>query len=568
MAIYHCSAKIISRSTGRSSVAAAAYRSGEKLHNDYDGMTHDYTKKQGVVYSEIMLCNNAPTEYQNRETLWNEVEKIEKGNRAQLSREIEIALPTELNREEQIKLVQDYTRENFVKSGMCADFSIHDKGDGNPHAHIMLTMRSINENGQWESKSKKVYQYDKQGNKIYDPKKRQYKCTKENTTDWNDKSKLEEWRKNWADICNREFENKNLPERIDHQTLEAQGIEREPTVHMGTAAHQMEQRGIETDKGTINREARAANMEYKQGLKELEKEMRQLRESINQLQPQQPKEIEPEEIKHGKRFDEEETRNWQRGDGLMREDTASAKYSALVQDSKKQDTPESNSIEQSEVAQISTGTTAEQTAERLNALRADYIRLEMQIQQTQQKTGELQGKQRQLQSRAESIQEKSQTIDQYSQRIEQLKVDRAQLGLFAGKDKKAIDEQVKRLEQSKEQAKNSLKRECGNAAPGAALEQLQQQQAANRTQLAALPDTSKLKEQQTAIEQTYKRERSVAMQRPDKDQIRELSDRGEQRPQYKSMNERMAAAKAESKLQEKDTVGTHQHTKGIDRGRR
>ena len=142
-AIYHCNIQIIGRSRGRSAVAAAAYRSGEKLTNNWDGLTHDYTRKGGVIHSEIMIPSHAPPEFAERSTLWNAVEEVEKSCKAQLAREINIALPIELSREQQIELVREYCRDNFVSVGMCADFAVHDTGGGNPHAHIMLTMRPI-----------------------------------------------------------------------------------------------------------------------------------------------------------------------------------------------------------------------------------------------------------------------------------------------------------------------------------------------------------------------------------------------------------------------------------------
>jgi len=132
MAIYHCSIKIISRGKGKSAVAAAAYRSGETLTNEYDGITHDYTRKGGIAYTEILLPDNAPREYADRNVLWNAVEKAEKAKNAQLAREIEIALPHELTREQGISLVREYVKKQFVNAGMCADFAIHDKQDGNP----------------------------------------------------------------------------------------------------------------------------------------------------------------------------------------------------------------------------------------------------------------------------------------------------------------------------------------------------------------------------------------------------------------------------------------------------
>ena len=145
MSIYHCSIKIISRAGGRSAVASAAYRSGEKLYNDETGIVHDFTIKGGVIMNEIILPTNAPARYGNREILWNEVQQIEKRSDAQFAREIEVALPTEMNREQQISCIRDYINDNFIDKGMIADWALHDKEDGNPHAHIMLTLRGIDE---------------------------------------------------------------------------------------------------------------------------------------------------------------------------------------------------------------------------------------------------------------------------------------------------------------------------------------------------------------------------------------------------------------------------------------
>ena len=169
-------------------------------------MTHDYTRKGGIVHTEILLPDHAPAEYADRAVLWNAVEKIEKAKNAQLAREIEIALPQELTREQGISLVREYVKHNFVAAGMCADFAIHDKQDGNPHAHIMLTMRPFEQGGAWGAKQKKEYTLDPQGNKIYDPKKRQYKCKSIPATDWNEQTKAEEWRAAWAEICNQYLE--------------------------------------------------------------------------------------------------------------------------------------------------------------------------------------------------------------------------------------------------------------------------------------------------------------------------------------------------------------------------
>ena len=258
MAIYHLCIKIISRGKGKSAVAASAYRSGEKIKNEYDGIVHDFTRKGGIAHAEILLPQNAPQEFSDRGALWNSVEKIEKSKNSQLAREIEIALPKELDREKQINLVREYVKENFVKVGMCADIALHNKGDGNPHAHILLTMRPLNEDKTWGAKSKKEYILDENGEKVK-LKNGNYKTKKINTTDWNEQDKAEEWRKAWADITNKYLEENNIQEKVDHRSYQRQGIEQIPTIHLGVSATQMEKKGIATDRGNINREIRKQN---------------------------------------------------------------------------------------------------------------------------------------------------------------------------------------------------------------------------------------------------------------------------------------------------------------------
>lgn len=258
IAIYHCSIKIVSRGKGKSAVAAAAYRSGEKLTNEWDGLTHDYTKKGGVVHSEILLPAHAPPAFSDRSTLWNSVELSEKSNNAQLAREVEIALPVELSREEQTRLVQEYCSSQFVSKGMIADFNLHDTGSGNPHAHILLTMRPLDEKGAWLPKSKKEYVLDENGEKIRLPSGR-YKTRKVDLVDWNNRENAEVWRRAWADLANEFLERNDCPERIDHRSYERQGIEQIPTVHVGVSATQMEKKGIVTERGELNRNIKAAN---------------------------------------------------------------------------------------------------------------------------------------------------------------------------------------------------------------------------------------------------------------------------------------------------------------------
>lgn len=258
MAIYHLYIKIISRGKGKSAVAASAYRSGEKIKNEYDGIVHDFTRKGGIAHTEILLPQNAPQKFSDRGTLWNSVEKIEKSKNSQLAREIEVALPKELDREKQIELVREYVKENFVKVGMCADIAIHDKNDGNPHCHILLTMRPLNEDTTWGAKSKKEYILDENGEKVK-LKNGNYKTRKINTTDWNEQDKAEEWRKAWADITNKYLEENNIQEKVDHRSYQRQGIEQIPTIHLGVSATQMEKKGIATDRGNINREIKHQN---------------------------------------------------------------------------------------------------------------------------------------------------------------------------------------------------------------------------------------------------------------------------------------------------------------------
>ena len=163
MAIYHLEAKVVSRGAGRSAVAASAYLSCSRLYNDYDGIQHDYTKKQGLVWQEVFLPEYAPQEWQDREKLWNAVEEVETAKDSRLAREFVVALPIELNRKEQIELLQEFIREQFVSDGMCADAAIHDTDGHNPHAHILLTVRPLDERGKWQYKTEKEYLCMKNG---------------------------------------------------------------------------------------------------------------------------------------------------------------------------------------------------------------------------------------------------------------------------------------------------------------------------------------------------------------------------------------------------------------------
>jgi hypothetical protein len=249
MAIYHLSIKIISRGKGKSAVEAAAYRSGSALVSERDKETYDYTRKGGVVHTEILLPAHAPKEYADRAVLWNAVEKVEKQHNSQLAREIEIALPAELPIEQNVALARRFVNEQFVAAGMCADVCVHDKNDGNPHAHIMLTMRPINPDGTWGAKVIKV-----NGKKTY-------------PVDWDDHSKAEEWRRSWAAYANgalRLADKLTEDNVLDHRSYERQGVEQIPTVHLGPYANGLEKRGIKTELGDKNREIAAMNSKLRQ----------------------------------------------------------------------------------------------------------------------------------------------------------------------------------------------------------------------------------------------------------------------------------------------------------------
>ena len=293
IAIYHCNIGIVSRGKGKSAVAAATYRSGEKITNEWDGMTHDYTRKRGVVHTEILLPPHAPPSFSDRATLWNSVELYEKAGNAQLAREIDAALPIELSREEQIRLVREYCSSQFVSRGMCVDFAIHDTDSGNPHCHIMLTMRPLDERGAWAAKSKKEYDLDENGERIRLPSGR-YKTHKVDLTGWNDKGNALLWRKAWADISNAYLERAGSRSRIDHRSNAERGIDELPTVHMGVAACQMEKKGIATEKGELNRNIQKANRLIREiraqigKLKEWIGELFKARENAPEQPPQSP----------------------------------------------------------------------------------------------------------------------------------------------------------------------------------------------------------------------------------------------------------------------------------------
>ena len=263
MALFHLNVTQIKRSKGQSAIAAAAYRSGEKLYSEYYGETSDYTNKGGVICSEILLPDHAPREYTDRQTLWNAVEKAEHGKNAQLAYSFDIALQNEFSLDENIALARQFLLEHFVSRGMVVDFSIHvpdaePGGISNPHFHVMAPIRPIEENGKWGMKQRRVYELDEEGNRLLDADGN-YIFNAVPTTDWGSPETLEYWREQWAAMCNTKFEEKGLPERIDHRSYERQGVDILPTIHEGPSVRQMEAKGIRTDKGEFNRWIKATN---------------------------------------------------------------------------------------------------------------------------------------------------------------------------------------------------------------------------------------------------------------------------------------------------------------------
>jgi Ti-type conjugative transfer relaxase TraA len=236
MAIYHFSVKVIGRACGRSAVAAAAYRSASRLHDERLGRDHDFSNKPGVVHSEILLPDGAPERLSERDQLWNEVEAIEKRKDAQLSREIEFALPREMHEAQGIELARDFVRAEFVSRGMIADLNVHwDRGaDGQPkpHAHVMLTMREVGADGF--------------GRKV---------------RDWNRAALVEEWRERWADHVNARLAELDIDASVDHRSLAAQGVALEPQDKIGPAAQRMGERGFGSERIEDHREIARRNGE-------------------------------------------------------------------------------------------------------------------------------------------------------------------------------------------------------------------------------------------------------------------------------------------------------------------
>lgn len=277
---------IVKRSKGQSAVEKASYISRSILVSEYDGQTYRPKYHEDLVHSEISLPQNAPREYADRATLWNAVELSEKGQKSQLARMLKASLPNEWSYELAEEVVRDYVQRNFVDKGMCADWAIHDsendKGQRNLHIHVLLTMRPLTENGEWGAKTKKVYVLDENGERIplIDKKtgkqkvdkrnRKQWKCQTVESTDWNSRKNAMMWRRDLAETINATNEQLGIAVHWEHRSFKEQGIDKEPTIHIGAVANALERKGIQTERGNINREIIKGNVLLEQAKEMLE----------------------------------------------------------------------------------------------------------------------------------------------------------------------------------------------------------------------------------------------------------------------------------------------------------
>ena len=332
MAIYHLEAKVISRGAGRSACAASAYLSCSQILNDYDGIQHDYTRKSGLVWQAVFLPEFAPQEWSDRAILWNAVEANEKTKDSRLAREFVVALPIELGKDQWRLLLTEYIQTNFVAQGMCADVAIHDTDGHNPHAHIMLTVRPLDEQGKWQYKTEKEYLCVRDGEergftatefkaaqadgwqkqypykvgkkKVYmapsaveaqglvraskHPKSTKYGRQNPIAEKWNSDEQLVVWRKAWADTTNAHLERAGADARIDHRSHAERGLDEQPTIHEGVVARALEKKGIIAERCEINRQIKADNAL----LRELKATVKKLIQTVKNTLPTMAEKLE------------------------------------------------------------------------------------------------------------------------------------------------------------------------------------------------------------------------------------------------------------------------------------
>ena len=330
MNYFHLEAKVVSRGAGRSVIAAAAYASCSRLYNDYDGLTHDFTRKQGCLYSEVFLPQYAPEEWKDRQVLWEAVESVEKTKDSRLARELVVALPSELSLDDWKGMLERFIREQGTDLGMCADVNIHDPypPGHNPHSHILFTVRPLDEHGKWQTKTQKEYLckhgeeergftadefkiaktegWEKQylyqfgEKKEYLPPSEAEKiegCVRTSKTPkstrygrqnpvaelWNSEEQIFAWRKSWEIIVNEEQERHGIADRADCRSHAARGLTEQPTVHEGYHARKLESMGIVSDRCELNRQIRADNKLLRELKKQVQKLMKAVKENIPAL---------------------------------------------------------------------------------------------------------------------------------------------------------------------------------------------------------------------------------------------------------------------------------------------
>lgn len=327
MNYFHLEAKVVSRGAGRSVIAAAAYASCSRLYNDYDGLTHDYTRKQGCLYSEVFLPEFAPPEWKDRQVLWEAVETVEKTKDSRLARELVVALPSELSLDDWKNMLEQFIREQGTDLGMCADVNIHDPypPGHNPHAHLLLTGRPLDEHGKWQAKTQKEYLSKRDGEErgftaeefkvaktqgwekqyMYQfGEKKEYLtpsaaekiegCVRTSKTPksskfgrqnpvsalWNSEEQLFAWRKSWEVIINEEQERHGIPERVDCRSNAARGLTEQPTVHEGYHARKLEAIGIKSERCELNRQIKADNKLLRELKHQVQKLIKAVKENI------------------------------------------------------------------------------------------------------------------------------------------------------------------------------------------------------------------------------------------------------------------------------------------------
>ena len=433
----------------RSAASSAAYRSGGKLEGE---RVHDYRNKGGVIYSEIMLPKDAPPEYKDRGTLWRAVDNREKRKDARLAKEINVALPKDFSLQEQIEVLREYIQENFINKGVIADLNIHNNNDGNPHAHIMLTTRRVTPDG-FKGKNREL----------------------------DSRQSLMEWRKSWADCNNRMFERKGLDERLDHRTLKAQGIDREPTIHLGHEAWALEKRGIKTAKGDYNREIQRRNAE-RAALKEAERS----------AQTQERREdVKAAELAEKLKARHEAEQNAKKVEGQLR----AAKATLLVEAMRERQT----------------------IIKQMNELKVTYSALDKELNALKAQLDKDERKSYQLSNRAERLDENANNIKRLQGETAQLQVIRQSLSFRDGKKKKETDEEIRQAKndiakfQSFFRNPNNISREIEDAKK----ELLEKQREIRETQ-ARIQEITK---QQNAILLQYQTQKLLNDIRPDSKNI-------------------------------------------------